>query len=175
MVNVAQALSSGASSAAQYARASSASAALSTEPIENAASEAVASLPPEQTVLSVDRSYRYNSFEFSYRQDFGKIVLIRQKPDTGELVQQFPSEYYLRKYADSQRVAQTAVANEYAATAPGAKQPSAGAGVPQVVSSTSSGPQQPAPSAAPAAPSLPSAPALPGAASGVSAAVNLTV
>jgi uncharacterized FlaG/YvyC family protein len=179
MVNVAQALSSGASSAAQYARASAASAALSTEPVENAATvEAAASLPAEQTVLSVDRSYRYNSFEFSYRQDFGKIVLIRQKPDTGELVQQFPSEYYLRKYADSQRVAQSAAANEYTGTgtgsATGAKQ-TASAGVPQVVSTQSPAPQQPAPSAAPAAPSVPSAPALPSAGSGVSAAVDLTV
>jgi uncharacterized FlaG/YvyC family protein len=173
MVNVAQALSSGASSAAQYARASAASAALSAEPVENAAAaEAAASLPTEQTVLSVDRSYRYNSFEFSYRQDFGKIVLIRQKPDTGELVQQFPSEYYLRKYADSQRVAQTA-ANEHAGTGGTAQQTVA---EPRVAVATSAGlSPQPAPSAAPAAPSAPSAPALPSAAAGGSAPVNLTV
>ncbi|MDY0870541.1 hypothetical protein [Dongia rigui] len=186
MVNVAQALSSGVSGAAQYARASAASAAWSTEPVDNAAApEAAAALPAEQTVLSVDRSYRYNSFEFSYRQDFGKIVLIRQRPDTGELVQQFPSEYYLRKYADSQRVAQSA-ANEQSntgfrpgtstgtGTGTGTKQTSAGS-TPVVTTTPSPAPQQPAPSVAPAAPSLPSAPALPSAGASPSAPVNLTV
>lgn len=176
MVNVAQALSSGVSGAAQYARSSAASAALSAEPVENvAAAEAAVNLPAEQTVLSVDRSYRYNSFEFSYRQDFGKIVLIRQKPDTGELVQQFPSEYYLRKYADSQRVAQSAASEQSGARAgAGTKQSSAGS-TPVVTTTLSPAPQQPAPSAAPAAPSLPSAPALPSAGASPSAAVNLTV
>ena len=87
----------------------SAAATLSVE--STATAEAVAAQPADQVVAATGNAYRYNSFEFSYRQDFGKIVLLRQRPDTGELVQQFPSEYYLRKYAASERVARSAEGN----------------------------------------------------------------
>jgi hypothetical protein len=41
---------------------------------------------------------RYNSFQFIYRQDIGRIVLIGQSPETGERVVQVPSEQVLRAY-----------------------------------------------------------------------------
>ncbi|MBI2254248.1 MAG: hypothetical protein HYU58_06500 [Proteobacteria bacterium] len=172
MVNVAQAVSSGASSAALYARASAGAAGLATEPAEAApAVEAAANLPIEQTVVSIGRAYRYNSFEFSYRQDFGKIVLLRQKPDTGEVVQQFPSEYYLQKYADGQRVARSA-AEEHVGNGAGTGQAASTARAAQTAASQ---PVVSAPAPSPA-PSVPSAPALPSAGNGGSASpVNLTV
>lgn len=182
MVNVAQAVSSGASGAAQYARASAASAALATGPVEAApAVDSAANLPADQTVAATERPYRYNSFEFSYRQDFGKIVLLRQKPDTGEVVQQFPSEYYLRKYADSQRVAQSAAGGrDEAGTGP---RTAVAAGVASKVGqaaaqapSVSPQPTAPTVSAPTPAPAAPSAPALPGGSGTTSTgSVNLTV
>ncbi len=45
--------------------------------------------------------FRYNSFEFVYRQDVGRIVLIGQSPETGETVVQVPSERALRLYAQT--------------------------------------------------------------------------
>ena len=56
----------------------------------------------------VAKVYRYNSFEFVYKQDFGKIVLLRQQPETGDEVAQFPSEYYLRQYAATARAQRSA-------------------------------------------------------------------
>jgi hypothetical protein len=171
MVNVVQTVSSGASSTAQFARAAAATAVLSTGAGEaSGATEAVAVQPADQVVVAAEQTYRYNSFEFSYRQDFGKIVLLRQKPDTGEVVQQFPSEYYLRKYADGQRVVKSA-----ADEGTGAKT----SAVPQVVSAaagTSSTPDVASTPAPASAPTIPTAPALPGAgASGTSTTVDLTV
>jgi hypothetical protein len=146
---------------------------LAVEPTETApAPEAAANLPADQSVVSIERSYRYNSFEFSYRQDFGKIVLLRQKPDTGEVVQQFPSEYYLRKYADSQRVAQSAAGEGGKGNGAAARQ---SVETTRAAQSAASQPVVSAPAPSPA-PSVPSAPALPSAGSGGSAsAVNLTV
>lgn len=111
MVNVAQAGISAVNGTTQNVRVPAGL----TEPISKSAQQnqgAAADASTVSVIASVDRLYRYNSFEFSYRQDFGKIVLLRQKPDTGEVVQQFPSEYYLRKYAASQRIAQTAAGAE---------------------------------------------------------------
>nr|WP_298683946.1 hypothetical protein [uncultured Dongia sp.] len=136
--------------------------------VASGTAEAVAAQPADQVVAAAGQAYRYNSFEFSYRQDFGKIVLLRQRPDTGEVVQQFPSEYYLRKYADGQRVAARSAEDNGAAKSAAksdAKTPTTEA-TGQTVSA-------PAPDAAP---SVPSAPALPSA--GVSASaprVDVTI
>jgi hypothetical protein len=165
MVNVVQSVGSGASSAALYVRASSAAAVLAADPVSAGAPEAVAAQPADQVVVPTSETYRYNSFEFSYRQDFGKIVLLRQRPDTGEVVQQFPSEYYLRKYADGERVVRAAVDTPQ-------QQVASSAGEAVTEAPTSGETQLPA-GLAPA-PSLPSAPALPGGA-GNSATVDLTV
>lgn len=171
MVNGSQTVSSVGGGAPLFVRASSAAAVLSVESTGTA--DVAANLPADQVVSETLQSFRYNSFEFSYRQDFGKIVLLRQKPDTGEVVQQFPSEYYLRKYADSERVAKTAAGSSSSATtaadvtsqtdAPTAPQPTNGGG----------NASAPVPVIA-AAPSVPSAPALPS--GGASAGrVNLTI
>lgn len=53
--------------------------------------------------------FRYNSFEFVYKQNFGKIVLLRQEPQTGNEIAQFPSEYYLQQYAATARAQRSAV------------------------------------------------------------------
>ncbi|MDQ7247151.1 hypothetical protein [Dongia sedimenti] len=45
----------------------------------------------------------YNAFEFSYRSDFGKIILLQQNVETGQEVTQIPTEYHLRQYAANQR------------------------------------------------------------------------
>jgi hypothetical protein len=59
-------------------------------PIENSA---------PQVSLAVDpQIFRYNSTEFVYRQDIGRIVLIGQSPVTGERKIQIPSEEALRAY-----------------------------------------------------------------------------
>src|SRR4030095_9707087 len=47
---------------------------------------------------SAEQMLRYNSFQFIYRQDIGRIVLIGQSPETGERVIQVPSEQVLRAY-----------------------------------------------------------------------------
>jgi hypothetical protein len=48
--------------------------------------------------------FRYNSYQFVYRQDVGRIVLIGQSPETGERVVQVPSEQVLRAYARTARI-----------------------------------------------------------------------
>ena len=48
--------------------------------------------------------FRYNSFEFVYRQDIGRIVLVGQSPETGERVIQVPSEKALQAYERTARV-----------------------------------------------------------------------
>jgi len=45
----------------------------------------------------------YNAFEFTYRSDFGKIILLRQDVETGQEVTQIPTEYHLQQYAATQR------------------------------------------------------------------------
>ena len=53
---------------------------------------------------STEQMLRYNSFQFIYRQDIGRIVLIGQSPETGERVIQVPSEQVLRAYERTVRV-----------------------------------------------------------------------
>lgn len=179
MVNGSQTVSSVGGGAPLFVRASSAAANLSAE--STGVVEAAANLPADQVVADTLQAYRYNSFEFAYRQDFGKIVLLRQKPDTGELVQQFPSEYYLRKYADSERVARSAEGTQVSKAAK-VSAANKTADAPVASQAVSSGVTAPAPVvvAAPAvvsAPTLPSAAATSGAGSGtgVSARVDLTI
>jgi hypothetical protein len=52
---------------------------------------------PEQKIPA------YNAIEFTYRSDYGKIILLQQNVETGQEVTQVPSEYHLRQYAASQR------------------------------------------------------------------------
>ena len=173
MVNAA-AIDTGSAGLARFAQASSAVVALSS-------SEAPAAAP-RAAVVNLAEQLRYNSFEFSYRQDFGKIVLLRQEPETGELVQQFPSEYYLKKYAATERVQRAAreAANDSGSSGGDVDVASSGSsGTPasQAVSGEAGGTTG-GDIAVPSAPALPSggtsAPALP---SGSASAprVNITV
>jgi hypothetical protein len=54
--------------------------------------------------VNAEQIFRYNSFEFVYRQDIGRIVLIGQSPETGERVVQVPSEQALRVYEHAARI-----------------------------------------------------------------------
>lgn len=158
MVNAATAIDAGSTNSSLYTRGATVVSVLSTDEAGTVAIPANDAKP-----ANLANSLRYNSFEFSYRQDFGKIVLLRQEPETGEVVQQFPSEYYLQKYAQSERAVRSqARSNE---SGNGGSVPDAPAN--QSVSSGSSGAgnsdagvivaasPSPAPSSAPA-PSLPS-------------------
>src|SRR5688572_13552254 len=66
---------------------------------------------------SAEQMFRYNSFEFVYRQDIGRIVLVGQSPETGERVVQVPSEQVLRAYERTVR-AEKALAKPQDRSAP---------------------------------------------------------
>ncbi|WP_374372749.1 hypothetical protein [Dongia sp.] len=104
MVNAAAAIDTGSTSSPLYTRAASANAVLSSE----ASAPVTSPQASESKVVNLSETLRFNSFEFSYRPDFGKIVLLRQEPETGEVVQQFPTDYYLEKYAESERATRQA-------------------------------------------------------------------
>jgi hypothetical protein len=184
MVNAAATIDTGSTGSSPYPRVASASVALS------AATDVPVTAPQVNEAVNLSAKLRFNSFEFSYRQDFGKIVLLRQEPETGEVVQQFPSEYYLQKYAERERSVRTSQSSR--------NEPADGSNVPDVsarqngangasgtvdaggdlVAASTPSPAPNTPSAAPitpsAAPSAPSAPNLPS--GGVSAPrVDITV
>jgi hypothetical protein len=68
----------------------------SAEPSEPAPETRVITTP-EQKIPA------YNAIEFSYRSDFGKVILLQQNVETGQEVTQVPTEYHLRQYAATQR------------------------------------------------------------------------
>jgi hypothetical protein len=70
-----------------------------------AAIGAADSVQAQSGAANAERMFRYNSFEFIYRQDIGRIVLVGQSPETGERVIQVPSEQALRAYERTLRVA----------------------------------------------------------------------
>ena len=76
-------------------------------PASGAQATTVAAAEPARTqngANSAEQMFRYNSFQFIYRQDIGRIVLIGQSPETGERVVQVPSEQVLRAYERTVRV-----------------------------------------------------------------------
>lgn len=73
--------------------------------------------------------FRYNSFEFVYRQDIGRIVLIGQSPETGERVIQVPSEHALRAYERTVRAERQMARNQ---DRPAAAQQATSAPAPQL-------------------------------------------
>jgi hypothetical protein len=172
MVNAAAAIDTGSGGFALSARAASANAVL---PAAGDGSGNGVSPGQGEATTNLLQAFRYNSFEFSYRQDFGKIVLLRQEPETGEVVQQFPTDYYLERYAQSERASRQlaqesgqaeAAGGTRTAEVPAAEGEGAGAvalptGGPAPVSG--SVPTAPAPGGVAAAPS---APALPGGGAG---------
>jgi len=75
--------------------------------LSNSAASAQAPDPAFEAA-DIAKTYRYNSFEFVYKQNFGKIVLLKQEPETGNEIAQFPSEYYLQQYAATARAQRNA-------------------------------------------------------------------
>lgn len=59
---------------------------------------AVESAAPQMSAPASPGTFRYNSSEFVYRQDIGRIILVGQSPVTGEHRSQIPSEEALRAY-----------------------------------------------------------------------------
>lgn len=47
--------------------------------------------------------FRYDSFRFLYRADYGRIVLVDQDPQTGKAVAQIPSQRALQLYAEQKQ------------------------------------------------------------------------
>lgn len=93
------------------ARAAAASAGVGSQP--NAVT-AVETSAPQASVAVNPQIFRYNSTEFVYRPDIGRIILIGQSPVTGERKLQIPSEEALRAYertirAEEQRASQAQV------------------------------------------------------------------
>lgn len=76
----------------------SAAANLSTNDARATTVAATTSAQAQTGAGNAEQMFRYNSFEFIYRQDIGRIVLIGQSPETGERVIQVPSEQALRAY-----------------------------------------------------------------------------
>jgi hypothetical protein len=56
-----------------------------------------------QNTTPAQKTFAYNAFEFTYRSDFGKIILLQQNVETGQELTQIPTEYHLRQYAATQR------------------------------------------------------------------------
>jgi hypothetical protein len=81
-------------------------------------------------VASVQRTPTYNAFEFVYRQDYGKIVLLEQNGETGQEVTQIPTEYHLQQYAAQQRQQHSSQQQRLFHGANGATGKSAGGSVP---------------------------------------------
>jgi hypothetical protein len=77
---------------------------LSTSESHAAPVAAAESTQAQAASSNAQQIFRYNSFEFVYRQDIGRIVLIGQSPETGERVIQVPSEQALRAYEHTVRV-----------------------------------------------------------------------
>src|SRR5574338_1492535 len=90
--------SSASASAAPVAVHASAAANLSASEARASAAAAKTEASQQAGAVNAEQMFRYNSFEFVYRQDIGRIVLIGQSPETGERVIQVPSEQALRVY-----------------------------------------------------------------------------
>jgi len=68
------------------------------------AAETSAAVAETPVVTTPDQKLpAYNAHEFTYRPDFGKIILLQQNVETGQEVTQIPTEYHLRQYATTQR------------------------------------------------------------------------
>jgi hypothetical protein len=77
-------------------------------------------------VATAQPSFRYDSFRFIYRSDYGRVVLVDQNPDTGKPISQIPSQRALQIYAEQERT--EGQATTPAATANGSGQVGAGSG-----------------------------------------------
>jgi uncharacterized FlaG/YvyC family protein len=96
--------SSASASSAPSSVQASAAATLSANGAQATTVAAAESARTQTGASSAEQMFRYNSFQFIYRQDIGRIVLIGQSPETGERVIQIPSEKVLRAYERTARV-----------------------------------------------------------------------
>ena len=96
--------SASASSAPVAVHASAAADLSASEARANAIAAAESAQSQQGGAIKADERFRYNSYQFVYRQDVGRIVLIGQSPETGERVIQVPSEQVLRAYARTDRI-----------------------------------------------------------------------
>jgi hypothetical protein len=108
MLRAITAATSSASAAPIPVREASAVAASANGGSQPSAVTAVEPVAPQGSLAAAPQVFRYNSTEFVYRQDIGRIILIGQSPVTGERKIQIPSEEALRAYertikADEQR------------------------------------------------------------------------
>src|SRR5512147_1631669 len=117
--------SSAAASSAPVAVHASAAADLSASEARAATLAAANSARVQQTAANAQQMFRYNAFQFIYRQDIGRIVLIGQSPETGERVVQVPSEQALRAYQRTVRVQrEQALSQTSQSVTPAPQQPS---------------------------------------------------
>jgi hypothetical protein len=147
MLNVANALGGGAA-AALDARVAVGAGVFTVGSAPEPESQAVAATQPKQT------AYNYNAFEFSYRADYGKIILLQQNVETGAEVTQVPTEYHLRQYAATQREQRVQLQQKLYKVSPGAEPQSAPKSA--VVAKTSAAPSETTapPASQPAAPTV---------------------
>lgn len=101
---------------------------------------------PEQKIFA------YNAYEFSYRSDFGKIILLQQNVETGQEVTQVPTEYHLRQYAATQRDQRIQLQQKLYKGSTG--EAGAKSAAPDIVVTTTGAKPASGPSAPPAAPSV---------------------
>lgn len=108
MLRAITAATSSASAAPIPVREAPAAAASANAGSQPSAVTSVEAATPQVSLATTPQIFRYNSTEFIYRQDIGRIILIGQSPVTGERKLQIPSEEALRAYertikADEQR------------------------------------------------------------------------
>ncbi len=108
MLRAITAATSSASAAPIPVREAQAAAASANAGSQSNAVEPVQPSVPQGSLAAAPQVFLYNSTEYVYRQDIGRIILIGQSPVTGERKLQIPSEEALRAYertikADEQR------------------------------------------------------------------------
>ncbi len=104
---------------------------------------------PRGITTSEQKIPAYNAFEFNYRSDFGKVILLQQNVETGQEVTQVPTEYHLRQYAATQRAQRVQLQQKlYKGAGTEAQAPAQGQTQPQtktvVVAKTTAAPSGPA-------------------------------
>jgi hypothetical protein len=109
--------SASASSAPVAVRASAAADFSASEARASAIAASESAQSQQAGAIKADEMFRYNSYQFVYRQDVGRIVLIGQSPETGERVVQVPSEQVLRAYARTARI-ERQLANPHTSNSP---------------------------------------------------------
>jgi len=90
----------------------------------------------------------YNSIEFIYKQDYGRVVLLEQQPDTGQEIAQVPSQYRLQQYAATIRAQRRSQLQKLLSEGEG--QPSKKGAAPQVATGTGTTGVKPSGTTAPA-------------------------